>query len=280
MVKGSVSRASLRILYYLPKKSHVMRKGILLILLLTGFLISPAQDIDYKKGMIQVDGKDYAKVEVKKQNFGLTKSFEVFSLSGEKIIIAAVATEFESDKSDNSYLFYRLTFLTSSQIGIFKVASLGQEKSFAKLIGKSGILINDKTDDGKVKEFIAREGASPSIAVDYTTVSRDKLWPVRLQKDRNIEQNTKIIGSFKPTGSVNNADQYEFALPSGVIIAKLSFTGGNNAQNFELFTARDNLKRMVPIPKKDKILLADASIDKNQFTLERIAKWLVDNQYL
>src|SRR5215203_6958415 len=91
-----------------------------------------AQKVDYKGGMIKVDGKDWAKMTVEKKNFGLTRSFEVFSLSGQKIVIAAPATEFEQDKSDNSILYYRVTFLTASQVGIFKVQSLGQEKSFAK----------------------------------------------------------------------------------------------------------------------------------------------------
>ena len=239
-----------------------------------------AQDVDYKKGVIFVDGKEYAKVEVTKQNFGLTKNFEVYSMSGKKLLIAAVATEFESDKNDNSYLFYRFTFLTTNQIGIFKIASLGQEKSFAKLIGTSGILVNDIADENKVREFIAMKGASPSIAVNYTTVARSRVWPVRLQEDKNIEQESKIIGSFKTTGSANEMDHYEFMLPSGVIIAKVSFTGGNNAQNFELFTAKDNLKRVIAIPQKEKILAASAGIDKNQFTLQRIAKWLVDNSYM
>lgn len=252
----------------------------------TGFLFllactfCSAQDVEYKKGMIQVNGKDFAKMEVTKQNFGLTKSFEVFSLAGEKIAIAAPATEFEQDKNDNSYLFYRVTFLTANQVGIFKVASLGQEKSFAKLIGGSGILVNDKADENKVKEFIAAKGASPRIAVDYTLVSRNKSWPISLLKEKTIEQNSKIIGSFKPTGSANGADYYDFLLPSGVIIAKVSFTGGNNMQNMEMFTAKDNLKRVVPMATTDKLIVADASIDKNQFALKRIAKWLVDNQYL
>lgn len=257
-----------------------MKKILIITFLLSLSIWMVAQDIDYKKGMILVNGKEYAKMEVTKQNFGLTKSFEIFSLSGEKIIIAAPATEFESDKNDNSYLFYRVTFLTSNQVGIFKVSSLGQEKSFAKLIGGSGILINDKTDDNKVKEFIAAKGASPSIAVNYTTVARNRAWPIKLQQDKNIEQNSKIIGSFKPAGSQNGLDMYEFMLPSGVVVAKVSFTGGNNAQNMELFTAKDNLKRTVPIPQKEKILAADISIDKNQFTLKRITQWLVDNQYL
>lgn len=257
-----------------------MNKAILLCLLIGLFITTGAQEVDYKKGMIQVDGQDYATMEVKKQNFGLTKSFEVFSLSGKKIMIAAVATEFEQDKTDNTYLFYRVTFLTSNQVGIFKVPSLSQEKGFAKLIGGSGILVKDTTNDNKVKEFIALKGASPRIAVDYTTVSRNRAWPVSLQKDKNIEQNSKIIGSFKPTGSSNGIDYYEFMLPSGVLIAKVSFTGGNNMQNFELFTAKENIKRVVPLPTTDKLLIADTSIDTNQFALKRIVKWLVDNQYL
>ncbi len=257
-----------------------MKKGLLSFLLSLGILVMLAQDVDYKKGMIQVDGKDYARVEVEKHNFGLTRSFEVFNLAGEKIIIAAVATEFETDKSDNSNLYYRLTFLTSNQIGIFKISALGQEKSFAKLIGKSGILINDKTDDNKVKEFIAAKGASPVMAVDYTTVSRNKMWPIDLNEDKTIVQDSKTIGSFKPTVSYKEADNYEILLPSGVVIAKISFTGGNNAQNFELYTAKDNYKRLVLIPQENKIIAASAGSDKNHFTLKRIVKWLVENQYL
>jgi hypothetical protein len=256
-----------------------MKKVLAGTLFLLICVLCMAQDVEYKKGMIQVNGKDFAKMEVTKQNFGITKSFEVFSLSGEKIIIAAPATEFEQDKNDNSYLFYRVTFLTANQIGVFKVASLGQEKSFAKLIGASGILVNDKADETKVKEFIALKGAAPRIAIDYTLVNRDKSWPLRLQQDKNFEQNSKIIGSFKATGSSNGADMYEFRLPSGVVIAKVSFTGGNNMQNMEMFTAKDNLKRIVPMVTKDKIIVADGSIDKNQFALQRVAKWLVDNQY-
>ena len=251
----------------------------LLAALLSSFALC-AQDVDYKKGVIKVDDADYAKLEVKKENFGLTKNFEVYNLAGEKIIIATVATEFESDKNDNSYLFYRLTFLTANQVGIFKVASLGQEKSFAKLIGKSGILINDKADENRVKLFIAEKGASPRIAIDYTLVARNRAWPIELKTDKTVEQNGKIIGRFEPRGTINGADYYEYFLPSGISIAKLSFTGGNNAQNMELFTAKDNLKRVIPMPQKDEIKFSASAVDANHLTLKRVTKWLVDNEYL
>jgi hypothetical protein len=258
----------------------LIRFFFLLIFSCAYSLYIKAQDVEYKKGVVTVDGAEYVKIDVKKQNFGLTKSFEVFSMSGTKIIIAAVATEFEQDKKDNSYLYYRLTFLTSNQVGIFKIPALGQEKGFAKLIGNSGIMVKDTTNDAKVKEFIAAKSASPTIAMDYTTVDRNKAWPIDLKQDKNIEQNAKIIGSFKPTGSSNELDYYEFLLPTGIVVAKISFTGGNNAQNFELFTAKDNLKRVVPIATKEVIKISANTVDKNLHTLKRIVKWLVDNQYL
>jgi hypothetical protein len=257
-----------------------MKKYILPIALLLSCFATHAQDVDYKKGLIQVDGKDYAKLDVQKKNFGLTKDFEVFSMSGKKLIIAALASEFQKDKSDNSVMYYRLTFLTANQVGIFKVPALSQEKGFAKLIGNSGIIQGDTLNELKVKEFIAAKGASPVIAVDYTTVSRNHSWPVRIQEDKNIEQDGKIIGSFVPKGTLNGQSYYQFLLPSGVAVAEVSFAGGNNAQNTEVFTKKDNYKRVVPIPQKETIKLASAGVDQNYFTLVRIAKWLVDNQYL
>jgi len=256
-------------------------KNILLGLLTLLAFEAKAQKVDVNKGVITVDGKEWAKLTVQKGNFGLTKTFEVFSLAGEKMIIAAPATEFEQDKSDNSVMYYRLTFLTSDQVGIFKLAALSQEKSFLKLITGGEILGADgKTIDSKVKELIAMRGASPTIAVDYTLVARNRSWPVRLQTDKNVEQDGKIIGHFAARGYYHGFSNYDFMFPSGFVIAKVYSTGCNNAQNFELFTAKDNLKRVVPIPQKENIMVASTETDKFQFTLNRIAKWLVSNSYL
>ncbi|MES2429676.1 MAG: hypothetical protein V4556_01990 [Bacteroidota bacterium] len=141
-----------------------MKKILSLVLLLATFSAINAQEVDYKKGLIKVDGADYAKMEVKKENFGLTKNFQVFSLTGEKIMIGAVATEFDKDYNDNTFLYYRVTFLTVAQEGIFKIPSLDKEKAFAKLIGQSGILVNGAVDEKKVLEFIALRGSTPRIA--------------------------------------------------------------------------------------------------------------------
>ncbi len=51
-----------------------MKRIFLMALSLVSFFgIAKCQDVDYKKGVIYVDDKEYMKMEVKKENFGLTK---------------------------------------------------------------------------------------------------------------------------------------------------------------------------------------------------------------
>ncbi len=241
------------------------------------------QKVEYDDGLIKVDGKDLAKVvKIKdKESMGLTSTFEVMSMGGVKLIIATVANDVDADPNNTADYFYRVTFLTADQIGIFNVSKMGAEKSFAKLIGKAGIIVDDKLDANLVKEFIAKKGKTPKVSIDYTLVNRQKNWPINLKTDKTIEQNSKIIGSFADkTVQGKGMDSYEFYLPSGVLIAKVSFTGGNNAQNCEMLTLKDNSKRFVPIPSKDKIEWSSSSIDRNQWALERIVKWLMENQYI
>ncbi|MNK55527.1 hypothetical protein D3C87_745400 [compost metagenome] len=260
-----------------------MKKLILLMLPLFSAAILFAQKSEYVDGILSIDGKEVAKITKIKdsENMGLTSTFEVSSMSGEKLIIAAYAGEFEQDPNNNMDHFYRLTFLTANQIGIFSLSKLGTEKSFAKLLGKSLIFSGEGVDEKKVQEFIAKKGKAPKIAMDYTLVGRNKSWPINLKEDKNIEQDSKVIGSFRDISikSTGN-DTYEFKIPSGVTIAKATFTGGNNAQNCEMHTMKDNLRRVVPIASADNVKFSASAIDRNQLVLERIVKWLVANQYL
>jgi hypothetical protein len=108
-------------------------------------------------------------------NFGLTKNFEVFTMDDVKIATAEVnATKYEADKDDNSFLYYDIVFFPSQLKAVFKVASLGQEKSFAQLMGASGILVNNKPDESKIKAFIANSAAKPKLFVDYSPVARNR----------------------------------------------------------------------------------------------------------
>ncbi len=255
-------------------------KNIFYLVLLIAAQGIYAQKVDYKKGIISVDKKEVAKVEVEKENFGLTKNFNLLSLDGEKLAIAVMSTEYESDASDNTTVYYKVTFLPTNQTAIFKLSVLGTEKGFAKLIGSSGIIESDGLNADKVKEFIASKGVNPKVAVNYTLVNRSKNWPIHLTAEKRITQNDKEIGFFVPKGSSKTGDSYEYFLPSGILVAKVSFAGGNNAQNFLLFTPKDNQNRTVAIPQAEKVKFLASDVDPNYLTLKRITSWLVENNYL
>lgn len=257
-----------------------MKKIIPLLVLIFTVQMVFAQKVTYKKNIISVDGRDIAKVEVQKENFGLTKNFNLYAMNGEKLIIAVLSTEYEGDKSDNTTMYYRFTFLPTDQVGIFKLATLSQEKGFAKMIGSSGIIENNTLNTKKVSEFIATKGVNPRTAVNYTLVQRNRNWPIELKEDKKIMQGGEEIGFFTPGGNQNGQDHYEFFIPSGVLIAKINFTGDNNAQNFELFTPKDNNRRIISIPQKEEVKKSLSSIDPNILTLKRITDWLVEHKHL
>lgn len=246
--------------------------------------IASAQKIDFKNEVISVDGKEIAKVNKIKdrENFGFTSTYELYSMSGKKLVIAAYASEYDHDHTTNMSFYYRLTFLTTDQVGIFSLSKLGGEKSFAKLIGASGIIVNDELDAAKVKDFIAMKGKDPSITVradDYLVASRQRGWPVKLNTDKTIEQDHVQIGSFKDvTGA--DGDTYEISLPNGIVAVRLSFTGGNNTQAFDVITMKDRARRTIKIPTRDKVMLSSTDVDRNQIALARIINWLVNNGYL
>src|SRR5690606_8048642 len=102
---------------------------------------------------ITVDKVAIGKVEVMKENFGLTKNFNLYSNDGEKLVIAVLSTEYEADKNDNASLYYRLTFIPTNQVGIFKLNTLGQEKGFANLIGKGNIVEGNTLNADKVTQL-------------------------------------------------------------------------------------------------------------------------------
>jgi hypothetical protein len=245
--------------------------------------VANAQKIDYKNNTISVDGTDLVKVnKIKdKDSFGLTSTFEVYSLSGKKLIIATIATEFKPNLNDNMVYYYRLTFLTTDQAAIFSLSKLGAEKSLVKLIGGSGIFVNDDVDPAKLREFIALKGKTPEVALDYTLVGRSRTWPIVLKEDKTIEQD-KLIGKFKEVAPYDSGyDSYEISLPNGVVVARVSFKGGNNSDSFIVDLKKDNVANyMVKIPVRDKVILASTPVDRNEIALKRITVWLVSKFYL
>lgn len=254
----------------------------LLTLLLALVIIGPAtgQKIDYKNNIISVDGKELVKVVRIKQNFGLTSNFEVYSLAGKKLITAEVATDFVAPNNDNTFFYYRFAFLTAGEEGVFQVNKLWAEKSFVKLIGSANIFANDDVDPALLKDFIARKSQNPPVAPDYTRVTRIYIAPIILNEDQTISQDKTLIGRFKDITSDPNVDSYQISLPNGVVIARINFTGKNNAQDFDVYTPSDNRHRNVPLHTKDHTIIASTPADRNQIALGRILNWLVENGYL
>lgn len=252
-----------------------------LIILLTLSTSLFAQSVSYKSGVLNVDGKDIAKVVKLKGGFAQPANYELYSMSGEKLIIAAMATDFPPDPNNNSYFYYRFSFLTTSQVGLFTLSILSTEKSFAKLVGESGIIVDDKLNEAKVNEFIALKSKSPVVQAEYHLARRNMMFPVRI-KDRTIIQGRDSIGRFKNISSGPEGDTYEFSLNEGLVIAKVSFVGGNNATKFIINTKKDNLTMVYTIPTDgtDKVYARSENIDQYEATVKRIAKWLVDHKYL
>lgn len=256
--------------------------GIFVVLLIAGPLV--AQKVNYKSGLLQVDGKDIAKiVRIKdKESFGLTSTYELYNLAGEKLIIAAIATNFVPNRNDNSSYYYQFTFLPVDKVGIFSLGKLGAEKSFAKLIGESGIIVNDQIDPKLVAEMLARKSQNPVVAVEYHLVQRDKMGPPFI-KENQIFQANSLIGLFKDISTRKEFDTYEFRLPDGLVVAQVTFTGGNGAQNCMVSTNKDGMTQRAAIPSKGiygALAVRSEGMDRNEIVLRQIASWLVRNHYL
>jgi len=87
-----------------------MKKLVVLLMAVLAIGQASAQKIDYKNNVISVDGKDLAKVNRIKKNFGLTSNFELYSLSGKKLITAEIATDFVAPDNDNSFFLLPVYF--------------------------------------------------------------------------------------------------------------------------------------------------------------------------
>lgn len=241
-----------------------------------------AQKVNYKSGLLQVDGKDVAKiVRIKdKASFGLTGTYELFSMSGEKLIIATMATNFAPSKIDNSGHYFNVTFLPLDKVSVFSLSSLGPEKSFAKMIGESGIVVGDQLDGKLVTELIAKRSVQPVVTVEYHMVKRTRHFPVHI-KDYDIVQEGILVGNFREIKEKPEYDTYEFILPGGLVVATVRFTGGNNAKNCSISTNKDRSTRNVSIAVDMKYLnIFVGGEDRNTIAINRIATWLVRNNYM
>jgi hypothetical protein len=241
-----------------------------------------AQKVSVKDETIQVDGNALAKiVKIKdKENFGLTSTYEIYALNGDKLIVAAIATDFAENSNNNGSYYYRLSFLTNQQQAIFKLSKLGPEKSLATLIGQSGIIVNNQIDPKMFTEFLAKKSVNPPIAMEYKLVERNHLGTPYI-KGKQIYQGLTLIGEFTDISTRPEYDTYEFSTAMGLVVARVNFTGGINAQNFVVTTYKDKATTRIDIPTQGKYSISQQpGVDRNEMALVRIADWLAKNWYL
>jgi hypothetical protein len=260
-----------------------MKKIFLLLILTLNIITVQAQKVSYKDDQILIDDKPIASIRSmeSKGTMGLVNDYEIYNLQNQLLIVAAYDSDYPENKNDNMSYHYKLSFVGLDKDGYFKLSKLGTAKSLAKLVGNGGIIKNDALDNDALFTFIAKNGkAAPAPKVEYVMVERNRSWPLDFREPGAIEQQSKMIGNYRdatPNGS--NVDYYEFSLPGGLIVAKVNFKEGNDSQVCEITTMKDNLKRPVSTPSKERnvrVLMGDRNLE----VIRRIAKWLVDNNYL
>lgn len=255
-------------------------KKLVVTLIIVGINSLIAQGFEYKKGILIIAGEEVAKISVTKEYIGFANTFEVFNMQDEKIIHAAYAADYEEDPDNNMDFYYLIDFISTKQQGIFYLSKLSTEKSLANLLGKNGVFENGELNESKINALIDSKGLNPKKIINYTTVNRNTSWPIELKAGGIIEQDGKVIGQFKDISKANNIDVYDFYLPTQVLIAKVQFTNGNNSQDCEMQTFKDNLKRKVQVPSSETVDVLITSGDRNEVVLKRIIKWMVANGYL
>lgn len=253
---------------------------VVIIKLFFLYSILNAQSFEYKNNILKIDGKEVAKIVTTKNYMGFANDFEVFDMNDTKIIQASYAADYEEDPYNNMDFYYTINFITTSQTGIFYLSKLSTEKSLANLLGKNKIFVDGEVNATNITSLIDKKGLNPKKIIDYSVVNRNTSWPIEIKSGGTVEQDGKTIGSFKDVSIDKSTDIYEFYLPKNILVAKIWFTNGNNSQECDLHTSKDNLKRKIATATNDKTEIYITSGDRNELMIKRVLKWLIANGYM
>ena len=258
-------------------------KNISLIFLASLFAFTAtAQKVKVKDGVISVDKVPYAKIKgVKVEgSMGLLKDYTITNMKGDPICTAVYSQLIPEDPNNSDIYYFQFKFEGIAQPAYFGVSKLSTEKSVAKVVGKNQLLDNGELNIEKTLALIEKKGVKPPETVTYELVARDKSWPVEMRKAGEIEQNGKLIGTYKDLGTLSSgAEHYEFYHPSGVKIARVTFEGGNNATVFMVDTFKDDKRHTARLDSEGYIQQV-AAIDRNYYAIKRFIPWLIGNGYM
>ena len=259
-----------------------MKSGILLLTLLLGLTTLTAQKVKLKKDILLIDKVEVAKLtkEKNKAMMGMVSDYTLANLDGDVLLTATYTDLVPEDPNNNMVYFFEFTFPTlGDKKAYFGLSKLGTSKSLAKLVGKNGLIADGAIDAKALDKLIDKKGKTPEIKQDFTKVNRNRNFPVELREKGEISQVSEVIATYIDRGTQRGQDVYEFYLPNGTLAATIRFADGNNAKTIAVETYEDDRKHNARMDFDGKTI-ASAAIDRNYFTLKRIAKWLVENKYL
>jgi hypothetical protein len=250
-----------------------------LSLLLTAAAWLHAQKVEYKEGLVSVDKQPVARISgVKNQEMmGLVKDYTALSMEGDTLFTAVYSDRIPESPDDNTVYYFEFRFRGLETPAYLPVSKLGGDKTIANHIGNFGLVKAQALDLNAVRALIQKKGKTPPYRLNYTMVSRNRQFPVEIREAGKISQASVQIGAFKDQGTQSGMDTYAFLLPDGTLIATASFTGGNKAASIQVTTLRDKVMHTIAGGEPVTQL---AAVDRNYFTVKRIAQWLVEQNYL
>lgn len=238
-----------------------------------------AQKVEYKEGLVSVDKQPVARISgVKNQAMmGLVKDYTATSLDGDTLFTAVYSDRIPESPDDNTIYYFEFRFRGLETPAYLPVSKLGGDKTIANHIGNFGLVKEQALDLNAVRALIQKKGKTPPYRLNYTMVARNRQFPVEIREAGKLSQASVQIGAFKDQGTQSGMDVYAFLLPDGTLIATASFAGGNRAASIRVQTLRDNLIHDI---SGGEPVTQVAAIDRNYFTVKRIAQWLVERNYL
>lgn len=239
-----------------------------------------AQKTEYKDGLLSIDKQPIARIiGVKnKEALGLVKDFMVVNMAGDTLFTAVYSDLIPEDPNDNLMYYFEFRFKGRPAPAYLPVSKLGGDKTISNHIGNYGLIKNQQLDLAAVQALVQKKGKTPPVRFVYTMVARNRSFPVEIREAKQISQAGVLIGIFADQGTQSSVDVYQFMLPDGKLIAMANFSGGNNAPAVNITTYKDNITHTFSTAGDPITMIA--AVDRNYYTLKKIAQWLVSNNYL
>ncbi|MFK7972888.1 MAG: hypothetical protein AB8F95_21130 [Bacteroidia bacterium] len=236
---------------------------LFLIIIASGLF---SQKVQYKKGVILVDGVEWAKMK-KKGNLLTGRTFILKTIDGTEVAIAKEQTN-RTDKE----VYFNVVLKDPYCKVAFHADGLSAGGSLAKAFVEMHVIVDGKPSLGGNHIFCMMFGDDGSnktiVKVDYALASRDMDMPIFVGQ-RDIMQGGIKIGSFVAKKRMEGSDlirTVSFFLPSGARAARVTMKGPDATEAI-IFTDVDKSQTRI-------------RFNFAQEYMAELAKWLVDTEHM